>query len=116
MSSKPSRATLDKSLALVGVGLVLIQLLLLAYSPVHVAVVVLGVLMIYVGIWRVSTHLLPDRRKYGLLRSEVERYIALVRKLNAERARDENTAADETSTALREATERVIAAAGLPQP
>ena len=108
-----SRATFDKAVALTGVLLVLSQLLLLAYSPIHVAVVVLGVLMIYVGIWRLVSHMLPNRRVYMPLREEVDEFIRLVRRLNAERARGDFPAAFETGSELRETVERVIAVAGV---
>ncbi|UCC74617.1 MAG: hypothetical protein JSV86_08740 [Gemmatimonadota bacterium] len=113
MSLKVSRATVDKAIALAGVALVVVQLLLLAYSPYHVAFVVLGVLLIYVGIWRLFSHWLPDRRVYTPLRAEVDTFIRLVRKLNAQRARGDATAAFETAAELRESTERVIDAAGV---
>jgi hypothetical protein len=89
--------------------------LLLAYSPIHVAVVVLGVLMIYVGIWRLSSHLLPNRRIFMPLRCEVDEFIRLVRRLNAQRSHRDVSAAFETAAELRETVERVIAAAGVPQ-
>jgi hypothetical protein len=108
-----SRATFDKAVALGGVLLVLSQLLLLAYSPIHVAVVVLGVLMIYVGIWRLVSHMLPNRRHYMPLREEVDEFIRLVRRLNTERAAGDFPAAFETSAQLRETVERVIAVAGV---
>jgi hypothetical protein len=108
-----SRATFDKAVALTGVLLVLSQLLLLAYSPIHVAVVVLGVLMIYVGIWRLVSHMLPNRRVYMPLREEVDEFIRLVRRLNAERASGNLPAAFETGAELRETVERVIAVAGV---
>jgi len=115
MALKISRTTIDKGIALTGVVLVVAQLLLLAYSPIHVAAVVLGVLMIYVGIWRLSSHLLPNRRIYMPLRCEVDEFIRLVRKLNAQRASRDMSAAFETAAELRETVERVIAAAGVSQ-
>lgn len=108
-----SRATFDKAVALGGVLLVLSQLLLLAYSPIHVAVVVLGVLMIYVGIWRLVSNMLPNRRHYMPLREEVDEFIRLVRRLNTERATGDFPAAFETGAQLRETVERVIAVAGV---
>jgi hypothetical protein len=110
---KISRTTIDKGVALGGVALVLLELLLLAYSPVHVAVVVLGVLMIYVGIWRLASHVLPNRRIYLPLRAEVDEFIRLIRRLNAERGRGDFPAAFETAAELREAVERIITAAGV---
>ncbi|MGD2152338.1 MAG: hypothetical protein PVG79_03665 [Gemmatimonadales bacterium] len=115
MALNISRATIDKGIALTGVLLVISQLLLLAYSPIHVAVVVLGVLMIYVGIWRLSSHLLPNRRIFMPLRCEVDEFIRLVRRLNAQRSHRDVSAAFETAAELRETVERVIAAAGVPQ-
>lgn len=108
-----SRTTFDKAVALTGVLLVLSQLLLLAYSPIHVAVVVLGVLMIYVGIWRLVSHMLPNRRIYMPLRSEVDDFIRLVRRLNSERAGGDATTAFETAAELRQTVEKVIEAAGV---
>lgn len=113
MKYKVSRATIDKGTALAGVLLVITQLLLLAYSPIHVAVVVLGVLMIYVGIWRLTSHMLPNRRIYMPLRGEVDEFIRLVRRLNTEKAHGDTTAAFETAAELRKRTERVIDVAGV---
>lgn len=113
MKFKVSRATFDKGTALTGVLLVLSQLLLLAYSPIHVAVVVVGVLMIYVGVWRLASHLFPNRRIYMPLREEVDEFIRLVRRLNSERASGNLPAAFETGAELRETVERVIAVAGI---
>ncbi|UCC81867.1 MAG: hypothetical protein JSW46_12750 [Gemmatimonadota bacterium] len=113
MKYKVTRATFDKGVALTGVLLVLSQLLLLAYSPIHVAAVVLGVLMIYVGIWRLVSHMLPNRRIYMPLREEVDEFIRLVRRLNTERTKGDFPAAFETGAELRETVERVIAVAGV---
>jgi len=113
MPFRVSRSTLDKGIALLGVALVMVQLLLLAYSPIHVLLVVVGVLLIYVGIWRLFSNMLPDRRVYRSLRGEVDLFIRQVRQLNAQRAKGDFTAAFETASELRESVERVIDAAGL---
>jgi hypothetical protein len=113
MPVRLSRATLDKTLVLTGAAIVLVQLILLARSPVQVAVVILGVVMIYMGKWRMVSHLLPDRRIYTPLRGEVDEFMELVRKLNDERARGDFTAAFETGAELRETVERIVAAAGV---
>jgi hypothetical protein len=47
------------------------------------------------------------------LRTEVDEFIRLVRKLNAERTRGDFPAAFETGAELREAVERVVAKAGV---
>jgi hypothetical protein len=113
MKYKVSRATIDKGMALTGVAIVLVQLIMLASSPLQVSMVILGVLLIYVGIWRLSSHVLPERRMFTPLRTEVDEFIRLVRKLNAERASGDFTAAFETSAELREAVERVVVKAGV---
>jgi uncharacterized membrane protein len=113
MPFQVSRSTLDKGIALTGVALVMVQLLLLAYSPIHVLMVVVGVLLIYVGIWRLFSNVLPDRRVYRPLRGEVDLFIRLVRQINRQRVSGDLTAAFETASDLRESVERVIDAAGL---
>ena len=107
------RAVIDKLLALSGAAIVLVQLLMLSQSPLQVATVIFGVLLIYVGIWRLSSHFLPERRTFTPLRAEVNEFIRLVRKLNVERARGDFTAAFETSAELREAVEQVVVKAGV---
>jgi hypothetical protein len=113
MTRRITRATVEKSLAIAGATIVLVQLLMLARSPMHVLVTALGVGLICVGLWRAFSHWLPDRRKYVPLRSEVDEFIQLVRKLNSQRAQGDFTAAFETSAELRETVERVITAAGI---
>jgi hypothetical protein len=113
MRFRMSRAAIDKLLALSGAAIVLVQLIMLARSPLQVSIVILGVLLIYVGIWRLSSHVLPERRMFTPLRTEVDEFIRLVRKLNAERASGDFPAAFETGAELREAVERVVAKAGV---
>ena len=77
------RRGIDVGLPTLGVIIVLAGVLFFADSLyVQLAVVVLGLLLIQVAIWKLASPVLPSERRYNALRSEVDSFIALVRRLN----------------------------------
>ena len=77
------RQHLDTGLPLLGVVVILSAVLFLPECPGQVAIVVLGILLLEAGVWKLAHHVLPSERQYLALRSETDRFITLVRQLNA---------------------------------
>lgn len=48
----------------------------------QIVVVVIGLLLIEMGVWKLGHMLFPEEREYLALRAEVDRFIRLVRDLN----------------------------------
>lgn len=68
---------------MLGVVLVLAGVLFITDDLLpQLVVVVLGLLFIQVGIWKLATPVLPSERRYNALRGEVDSFIMLVRRLN----------------------------------
>ena len=55
--------------------------------PGQVAIVILGLLLLEAGVWKLAHHVLPSERQYHALRDETDGFITLVRQLNAAAAR-----------------------------
>ncbi|KPK78679.1 MAG: hypothetical protein AMS25_14510 [Gemmatimonas sp. SM23_52] len=113
----PWRATLDRLLALGGAVIVIAEFWILdaspfhiPVSPFHIPVIALGTLMIYIGTWRLTGHLLYKRRNRPL-RTEIHQFIGLVRQLCAHKTRADATETAKTEAALRESVERIISVA-----
>lgn len=109
MQLAPTRVMLERLLALGGLTIVLVEIFVFGFSPLHTVLLALGVLMIYVGTWRLTGGLLRQRSNRAL-RSEIERFLVLVRQLYAERTKADSAAIHETKGKLRESAERIISA------
>lgn len=87
-------------------GAVLIFLALLFGSDHHpyirLAVVLVGILVIMAGVWKVTNPLLPSERKYMGLRAEVDDFILLVRALNRTTLEARATGAEDEWSEVRE--------------
>ncbi|HEX6589409.1 MAG TPA: hypothetical protein VF039_10320 [Longimicrobiales bacterium] len=84
------RRTIEMGLPVLGVVVVLAGVLFFARSLyVQLIVVLLGLLLIQAGIWKLANPVLPSERRYNALRAEVDAFILLVRRLN--RATLQNT-------------------------
>jgi len=105
------RSTLDKSLAIGGVILILLQVLLIADVRLQVAIVLTGILVNQVGVWGLAERLMPDRRTHRELRSEVDTFIRLVRRLNGLGKEGEPTTLDATRAEMHESVDRIAAIA-----
>ena len=76
------RQIIDTGLPLLGVCVTLGAVLFLEALHVRVAIVVLGLLLIETGVWKLAHQLLPSERQFHSLRSEGERFLLLIRHLN----------------------------------
>ena len=77
------RTNFDQLIMLFGVALVVGPVTVMNESFILLGLVLAGMAMIALGVWRLGSQLLPERRVYVGLRQEVERFIDLVRRLNA---------------------------------
>ena len=105
------RSAFDKSLALGGVIIILLQVLLIADVRLQVAVVLVGRLVNQIGVWGLAERLMPDRRTNLELRSEVDALIRLVRKLNKLRTDSDPATLDATKVEMHESVDRIAAIA-----
>ena len=106
----PTRAMLERLLALGGLLIVLLELFVLDSSALHVIVIGVGTLMIYVGTWRLTGGFVSQRSNV-VLRAEINRFLVLVRQLYGERSRGDSAGIHETKSKLRDSAERIISAA-----
>jgi type II secretory pathway component PulM len=65
-------------------------------------VVLLGLLLIEAGVWRLTQRILPSTRKYLALRAEVDLFMKEMRGLNALAVRLKTSGATEIQTAIQE--------------
>ncbi len=66
-----------------GVGIILSAMVTMGEFPwSQVALVVLGVVLIQLGVWRAAHRLMPRGRQYLSLRAEVDVFLGFIRQLN----------------------------------
>jgi len=107
------RSRLDRLMAVGGLVLVLILTFVLASDPIALAAMLLGIVMAFGGLYGLGSRIQPDRRVYLQLRAEVDRFINLVRKLNAHVVAGDGEAASEAKAAMHESVEQIAQAAGV---
>ena len=103
----------NQALALIGVGIVLLQALFIAETRIQLSTIVLGVVINQIGVWNLGSRLLRDPRVYNLLRAEVDGLISLVRKLNRKAVAGAAKAVEETKRELLDSVERISRVAGV---
>lgn len=108
------RSAIDQILTIVGVIVIAVTVTLLTESWTPLFVVMAGALMIGAGAWRLGTRLLPNRRIYVGLRSEVEYFIRLVRRLNSHALEEESEKVDNLRVEMKESVDRMVSLAGQP--
>jgi hypothetical protein len=113
MKSILNRSTLNNVLALGGVVIILLQTLMIAYHRIEVAIILAGILINQVGTWGLATRLLPERRDYLQLRAEVDRFIGLVRQLNASAVASHDAEVESTKALMHESIERMVSVAAV---
>jgi hypothetical protein len=102
-----SRALFDRLLALGGTVIIVVEFLTLDASPFHIPLIALGVLMVYIGLWRLAGRLIYKRVNKPL-RAEVNHFISLVRQLSAQKAGGDAKRIAECDAALREMLDRIV--------
>ncbi len=106
------RTTIDQFIMLIGVVVIVAPVTAMSDSLLLLFFILLGMTLIAIGVWRLGSQLLPDRRVYVGLREEVERFIGLVRRLNSH-AMDGNLALkEEVRAAMHESVDRMFSLAG----
>lgn len=115
------RNVITFAIPVAGMVLVLTAVLLAASPRTELALVVLGLLLVEGGVWRLAGSMLPNERRYLALRAESNRFIAMIRQLNAAAVAvrsDETTGArailEETKRAMHRSVERMVVVAGWP--
>jgi hypothetical protein len=109
----PSRSTVNKILALTGIVIIFFQLVLIAETRLQVIVVLLGILLNQIGTWGLAGHVMPERRKYLQLRSEVDRFLGLVRRLNTDAVNGHDAGMDEAKAAMHQSVDHMASVAGV---
>lgn len=99
------RNALAIALPLFGTVLVFAAVLVPAIAvnlQLQIVVVLVGILIIEAGVWRLTAKILPNERRFLALRAEVESFIDRVRILNAQGVRLRENDTEENREALRE--------------
>ncbi len=105
------RNVIDRLAIYTGVVLVLGMMVFTAASVWQTLLVLGGLLLVELGVWRVASALLPNARKNQPLRDEVDQFIKLVREMYRVANAKEASAFEAVSHKLRARTEGVIDAA-----
>jgi hypothetical protein len=113
MKSLLNRSVLNNVLALGGVIIILLQTLMIATERIEVVIILAGILINQVGVWRLANKLLPERRFYLQLRAEVDRFIGLVRQLNASAVAEDEPEVASTKALMHESIDRMVSVAAV---
>jgi len=124
-NSRSLRALLkvvDVVVPILGIVVVLGAVLFVIQLRLQIVLVVAGLLMVEVGVWKLASRLMPDERKYTALRAEVDRFVDLVRELNRAALEVRGTSSvaarqeyEEIVARLHETADRIAAVAGKTQ-
>ncbi len=106
------RSAVDQLLTIVGVILIVVPVALYAESWTPLIVVFIGIAMIGLGVWRLGTRMFSDRRVYVGLRSEVEHFIKLVRRVNTHALDGETKMVGEIRGQMKDSVDRMVSLAG----
>jgi len=108
------RSAVDQLLTIVGVVLIVVPVALYSESWTPLIVVLVGIAMIGFGVWRLGIRMFSDRRTYVGLRSEVDHFIKLVRRLNTHALGGETKMVDEIRGQMKDSVDRMVSHAGRP--
>ncbi|MEZ4415243.1 MAG: hypothetical protein R3E10_05780 [Gemmatimonadota bacterium] len=114
-----TRKIFDVGLPITGMVLVFLAALWVQDLQLRVILILIGLLLIWVGVWKLANPLYPNERRFHDLRLEVDRFIALVRDLNQAAlqqrvgtAQDSSDRYDSILSAMRRSVDRMAALAG----
>ncbi len=105
------RNVIDRVVTYTGVLLILVTVVFTDASGTQIPLVVTGLLLLQVGMWRGASALLPNARRNQPLRDDVDQSIKLVREMYRVANAKEASAFEAAADKLRARTERVIDAA-----
>ena len=113
------RKILDMSIPLLGIVVIMGAVLFLRQVHAQIVVVLVGILLIELGVWKIAQEFLLNQRCFHALRRELHTFIGLVRQLNdaalAVKTHDvahHRQVFDETHEAMQQAVERMVHVAG----
>ena len=106
------RTLINKILALFGVVVIVVPSSLQDQFWVLFSADLIGIALITVGVWGLGSRLFPNRRVYVGLRSEVDHFIDLVRKLNQHALAGDTAVVQRIREEMLAAVDRMTAAAG----
>jgi hypothetical protein len=109
------RSAIDQVLIVLGVLIIVAVVSLLeqeSWTPL--IIVLIGILMVGLGVYRLGHRVLPNRRVYVGLRSEVEFFIRLVRRLNSNALMNHAEQVELVSQEMKESVDRMVTLAGRP--
>ncbi len=105
------RNVIDRVVTYTGVLLVLGTVIFTDASRTQIPLLVAGLLLLQIGMWRGVSTLLPSARTNQPLRDQVDQFIKLVREMYGAANAKEASAFDTVAEKLRARTEAVIDAA-----
>lgn len=108
-----TREDLNRLMAVGGAVVILLQVAFITSSRLEVTVVLTGILINQIGVWGLASRLMPERRKYMLLRAEVRHFLGLVTKLNESAVAGDDQKLQITRSAMLESVERMVPVAGI---
>ncbi len=76
------RKTFDVGLPIVGMFLVFLAALGVEDIQMRIVLILIGLLLIEVGVWKLANPLYPNERRFHHLRTEVNQFVNLARELN----------------------------------
>jgi hypothetical protein len=109
------RSAIDQVLIIFGVLIIVTVVALLeqeSWTPLAMAMG--GILLVGLGIYRLGHRVLPNRRVYIGLRSEVDYFIRLVRRLNLYTLQNENDQIEILRQEMKNSVDRMVSLAGRP--
>ena len=79
------RRSIDIVLTIIGIVIIFSSAIMSdsLQVPIQIVMALIGVLMMEIGVWGMSSRFLPSERRYLELRSEGDQMIDLIRELNA---------------------------------
>lgn len=107
------RQTIDQFLVIIGVIVIVVPVALMEEPGSALFTVLGGIALMGLGVWRLGHRVLPDRRVYVGLRSEVDHFIELVRRLNAHALRGDSGGVGEVKASMHDSVDRMALIAGL---
>lgn len=97
------RKLVNTGLPVLGTLVILGAVLLVIDLRAQIVLVVAGLILVEVGVWKLASPLLPNERRFHALRAEVDRFIGLVRELNEAAMRGRAATGADAAATLEEA-------------
>lgn len=107
------RSTIDQFLVIIGVIIIVVPVALMEDSGGALLTVMGGIAVMALGVWRLGHRVLPERRVYVGLRSEVDHFIGLVRKLNTSALQGGSDRVAQVKASMHDSVDRMALIAGM---